>query len=171
MTPHQIIAVFLRLVALVWVLFVVSHLHSLFLYLDHTTYLQINKVVVWVFAAIQIAVCALLWFFPRSIASRLLRSRDAHEPAPAPRLEEWQTLGVICIGLWALMRAIPDAVYWITFYNMTSRSSIPFSDFTAEHKAAMVETVVELILGFWLLFGAKGFAVFLFKARTAGREE
>jgi hypothetical protein len=147
----------------------VSHLHGLFAYFNEGARVQINKLVVWVFALIQVGVCGLLWFFPRTVAAWLLPLRDSGQEAPPPpRLLEWQTLGVICIGLWALARAIPDAVYWITVYNMATTSGMGFSAFAPEQKAAMFETIVELIIGVWLLLGAKGLALLLFRVRTAG---
>jgi hypothetical protein len=149
----------------------VSHLHALFAYLNEGTQLQISKVVVWVFVIIQVGVCGLLWFFPRTIAAKLLPSRDDHEASPPIALVHWQTLGVILIGLWALTRAIPDAVYWITFYNMATSSGIGLSALNPEQKASMVETIVELVIGFWLLLGAKGAAALLFNLRTAGLKQ
>lgn len=157
-----------RFGALVWLLYTISHLNGLFAYVEEGAPIQIDKTVVVLFAALQIGVCVFLWLFPRSVAAQLLPGRNTDEVVKPSSQLEWQTLGVICIGLWALSRAIPDAVYWITFYNMAASSKLGLSFFNAEQKAAMLSTVAELAIGVWLLLGAKGTAAFIFKARTAG---
>lgn len=169
MSPHQILTVCIRLVAVIWLLYTVSHLDSLFAYLDADSRLLLNKTTVLIFALLQVAACAILWFFPRSIAAKLLPGRDTDAtPAPSSSLE-WQTLGVVCIGVWALTNAIPDALYWLTFFNMMAElSNLGWAYFSPQQKAAMISTAVELIIGIWLVFGARGLASILFKIRTAG---
>jgi hypothetical protein len=169
MSPHQILTVCIRLVALIWLLYTVSHLDSLFAYLNEGSRLQLDKTTVLIFASLQVATCAVFWLFPRSIAAKLLPGRDTDVPPSPSSTFEWQTLGVICVGIWALTRAIPDALYWATFFNMMAVSSnLGWSYFSPEQKAAMISTIAELGIGFWLVLGAKGFASILFKVRTAG---
>lgn len=169
MTPHQILTLCIRLVALVWLLYTVSHVHELFAYLNEDQQVQISKTAILTFALFQIAMCALLWLFPRSIAAKLLPGLNLTTETPTSTPVEWQTLGVICIGIWALTRALPDATYWFTYYNiMTANSNIDLSYFTPDQKAAMISTITELAIGLWLLLGAKGVVAILFKARSAG---
>lgn len=163
MTPLQIVALGVRLFALVWLLYTLSSLHQVFFYLGRAG--GPGDATVWIFTLIQIGVCALLWFFPRTIAARLLPSRSAEQPVPAVSLAEWQTLGVILIALWALTRAVGAAIYWISLYNIVEGR---LSDFGPEQKAAMILTAAELAIGIWLLLGAKGIAAAIFKLRTAG---
>jgi hypothetical protein len=168
-TPLHLVALGIRLVALIWVLYTVSHLHGLFAYMNSSSGVSINKGVIWLFAGLQIATCAVLWVFPATIAKKLLpSSADTASSKPPSTLIEWQTFGVVCIGIWALARAIPDAIYWVTFYGMTLNSSYGYSDLNVEQKASMITTVVELIIGMWLVFGARGLANALLKLRTAG---
>jgi hypothetical protein len=168
-TPRLIVALSLRLAALVWLLHTLSHIYGLFTYLNPTSAGTISKSVVWSFAFLQVAACGVLWFFPSTIAGKLLPSGARADEAPSPpRLLEWQTLGVICIGLWGLSRAIPDAIYWVTFYTFNFNASFGGADLDPDQKASMVSTVVELAISCWLIFGAKGFAEVLFKIRTAG---
>jgi hypothetical protein len=168
-SPIQIVVLCLRLVAIVFLLFTINRLYSLFAYFNNGGKTALNMSVVWFFAALQIATCAILWFFPASIATKLLPSlRSTQQNSPTPLLIEWQTLGVICIGLWSLSRSIPDTVYWLTFYSIASSDGMTFSSLGAGQKASMLTTVVELVIGLWLLLGAKGLAALLFKIRTAG---
>src|SRR6188768_3774422 len=136
-------------------------MYGLFTYLDSNSGVAISKTTIWLFAFLQIVTCAVLWFFPATIAKKLLPSAtDTDLPRSPVALIEWQTLGVICIGIWALTRAIPDAIYWMTFYSMSESVDYSFSILNAEQKASIITTVAELAIGLWLVFGAKGFAAF-----------
>lgn len=169
MTPLQIVALVLRLVALIWLLFTVNHLHGLFAYVNNDSGIVITKSVIWLFAILQIATCAVLWLFPTTIAEKLLPSASTTEPTRPPvALVEWQTIGVICIGIWELSKAIPDAIYWMTYYSMRFGADADAFYLDADQKGLLASTVAELVIGVWLVFGAKGFAAFLFKVRTAG---
>ena len=171
MTPKLVVALGLRLAALIWLLYTLSHMHALLLYLNDDPGVPGSRSVVWLFASLQIATCTVLWFFPVTIATKLLPSAAAaaavEQPAP-PTLIEWQTLGVICIGLWGLSRAIPDAIYWLTFFSLTAGTELEFANSNPEDKARLIMTIAEIAISTWLLFGARGFAAMLFKVRTAG---
>lgn len=168
MTPHQILTVCIRLGALVWLIYVVNHSYGLFAYLRSDSTVALNKSVVWFFALLQISTSGVVWLFSTSIASWLLPSLRPSEPTTSPVPIQWQTLGVICVGLWTLSRSIPDLVYWVTFFNMVENTGMGTESLIAEQKASLLSTMVEIGIGLWLLFGAKGFAAFLYKARTAG---
>jgi hypothetical protein len=162
--PRLIVALGLRLVALVWLLYTLSHLYGLFAYWDPNFTDFAGKPVVWLFVFFQIAICGVLWFFPSTIADKLIPSaaRAGEEPIPA-RLEDWQAIGVLCIGLWSLSIAIPDVVYWLTFLYMSGSAGLDPS-----HLANLLATVIQLVISFWLVFGARALALFLFKIRTGG---
>lgn len=170
MTPHQILIVCIRLVALFWLLSVVSNLHLVFASLNEDSPVTLYASQVWLFAGLQVAIAAVLWFLPATIAAKLLRAPRAATEEPPPRLVEWQTLGMICIGLWALTRALPEAVYWASFLRMTSDEYPPI-ELGPDQKAKIIATAVEIIIACSLLLGAKGIAALLFKLRTAGIEK
>jgi hypothetical protein len=167
-TPHQIVVVLLRLLALIWLLFTLTHMYGLFVVYDSGEGVGISRPIVLFSAVFQVFVCLALWFFPSTIAANLLRSEQpAHEPAPTRPPVEWQTLGVICIGLWALTQAIPDSIYLITTYAMVSGSNLSFFDQGPDQIANALATAAQLAIGLWLVFGAKGVVAVLFKTRAA----
>ena len=169
MTPHQIVVVLLRLSAMIWLLFTLTHMYGIFAVYDYAEGVGLSRPIVLLSAAFQVFVCLALWFFPSTIASNLLRcEQPAHEPAPARPLVEWQKLGIICIGVWALSQAIPDTIYWLTRYAMMVGSDLGFRDLDADQKANALATLVQLALGLWLVLGANSFAAALFKQRGAG---
>jgi len=167
-TPLQIVSLGVRLVALIWLLYTLNNLHQVFMYLDLEMYRGASRTAVWVFACLQLAACALLWFFPRTIAAALLPSRDPEVRANPPQLVEWQSIGVILIGLWALVDAVKNAIYW-TSLLITVQGSV--QDFSPEWKASIILTVVEFPIAIWLLLGAKGLAAVIFRFRTAGLKD
>lgn len=144
MTPHQILTACIRLVALVWLLYTISHLYELFAYTSDSSVVQMNKTIALAFALLQVCISVALWLLPRTIAALLLPGRNvADEVAPASHLG-WQTLGVVLLGVWTLSKAIPDAVYWITYYNVLATSTgRGLANFNPEQKAAMISTVAD----------------------------
>jgi len=170
MTPIQIVALGLRMVALIWLLYTLNHLYSLFAYVSDDSRIAISKSVVGLFALLQIATCAVLWFFPTTIAEKLLPSAAGTGQTRTPvALLEWQMLGFICVGTWELSKAIPDAIYWLTYYGMSFGDNPDAFYLDAGQKARVASMLAELTIGLWLVFGAKGFAAALYKIRSTSR--
>jgi hypothetical protein len=168
MSPQQIIIVGLRLIALLWTFHVVSHSYELFSYANVDATAALSKSSILAFALLQLGIAAIFWFFPATIAAKLLRSGSQSEESVSPSLQQWQVLGFICIGVWSLCRAIPDAMYWTTVGIMANSSDVEFSSFSIEQKASVVSTILEIVIGLWLVLGAKGLAVAIYKLRTTG---
>jgi hypothetical membrane protein len=168
MSPHQIVAVCIRLASVFWLLYVISHSYGLFAYLDSGVQLSLNKPTAIFFTSLQLATCAVLWFFSAGIAAILLPSSRATTDLTPPSLMQWQALGLICIGIFGLSRSIPDAVYWITFLNMAASSAEAPISMTAEQTASVISTVIEIGIGVWLVVGSKKLTAFIQQMRTAG---
>jgi hypothetical protein len=166
MTPHQIVVVGLRLLAVVWLLYMVGQV-PLLLAQSIASPDGFSVPLMGAFAVVNLAVCAILWSFPATIATKLLPSPKndvVYENAPASH--DWLTLGSILIGVWVLSSAIADTIYWLAFSAMNRFD--PVSALNADAKAAMVSTAFELAIGAWLVFGAKGLGALLWKIRTGG---
>jgi len=169
MTPIQIVAVVLRLLAVIWFLYILGHTYGLLSFWRVGSNEVIGGAFIWFTVILQLVICLLLWFIPATIARKLLpAAADSGETRTPVALVEWQTLGVICIGIWALTRAVPDAFYWLTFYGMSVGANYGEFDLGPEQKAGIFTTLAELAIGTWLVFGSKGLAALLFKIRTAG---
>jgi hypothetical protein len=170
MTPHQIVVVVLRLIALVWLLYTLTHVFGLFAVIRGDPDALVSRPIVMFSAAFQVIVCLVLWFFPSTIAANLLRSApDTETPAPARPICEWQVLGIVFVGLLALARAIPDSIYWVTYAAMATGYNLSFFDLDADQKANALATVFELAIGLTLILGARPVATMLFKDRDAGK--
>lgn len=115
---------------------------------------------------ILLGVIALLWFFPLTVATKLL-PRVQSEGSLALPLDQVQAVGFCLLGLWILATGIPSASYWLLMsYHAVKPGSL--LSFQPRDFASMTATGVQIILGIWLLFGAKGLRGLLRWARSAG---
>lgn len=169
MTPVQIVAVFLRLLVIAWVLYMLGQGYVVFSFFTLETWPPSNRVIVVGTILLQLAICVVLWFFPVTIANKLLPAYSKPpDPQTPPRMLDWQALAAACLGLWIVSRAVPDLFYWLTFVSMSSGGGLDGAGMDPENKASVATTVVELVIGLWLILGAKRIAALLLRARTAG---
>ena len=108
----------------------------------------------------------MLWFFPLSIARKLLPVMKEPQPPVSWQSGNAMELALAVLGFWILADAIADAFYWSTFYYLVHQATgTGLESVGAAEKADMLVTVVELALGFWLVLGHRGLAVLLHRIR------
>jgi hypothetical protein len=92
----------------------------------------------------------LLWFFPYTISSKLSTPTDnlKVESDYAKALGE---ILISIIGLYILANAIPDLIYHIVLYIVTSNENL---EILPVDRAASIATIAELIIGLFLLYGS-----------------
>jgi hypothetical protein len=110
----------------------------------------------------------LLWFFPLTVAGKLIPDTKPEELPIALSGTEIETVAFSILGLWILATAIPDIFHWATFGYLVKASGVGRAQLTPENIGNIVGTVVELVIGFWLLFGSKGIAGLIRRYRYAG---
>ena len=162
LTPHQILAVCLRTGALIWGAYSLIHIPEQFIRLDHPV--VDNRAAVWVIAGCQLGGCAVLWFLPGTIAKMLLPGKDVPEFA-TPCLVDWQMLGVVLVGLFALAQAIPAAVYWVILLHSWPTGDFGAGALTVAQKARLASVALELVITVGMVFGARGITRYLFGVR------
>src|SRR6185295_3788795 len=149
MSPHQTIAVAVRLFA-VWLAAYALQTVSV-VFLDDQVATK-GLVVDGILGTLTLLVAALLWFFPLTTAKKLL-SEPAASDAPRETADIWFAMGCALIGLWLLASAIPhivrDALYLFS-------SSSEDGD-SVEFKRWLAYRMVEVIVALWLIVGTKGF--------------
>lgn len=105
---------------------------------------------------------AALWAFPGTIARKLL-SQDNAKPQSSASPDLWLAMGCALLGLWLLTSALPTLIFdtyaLLRLNPGDDRGNIPQS---------VVYYVVEVAIGLWLIFGAKGFRRLFWWARNAG---
>jgi hypothetical protein len=168
-SPLQVVTLCIRLAALVWAFFALAGVVETALRFSGQAYAEFDATFLVFFTAVQLVICAGLWFFPATVARRLLPSlRDAEPAVPESPFMQWQTVAVVFVGLWALAQAIPDIIYWVTLYSMAETWEMPLDDLRAIDRAGMIATAAELAIGLWLVIGARGWAALFFRIRSAG---
>ena len=168
MTPQQILIVAVRLFAIFWFLTSIGHLvNALRIWNPQDVFATLGVVV----PILELVICVFLWLFPATFSRRLLKGGDTRSEAPAPALLEWQAMLLMALGLWTLAFAVPDAVYWITYFLAYPETDVKMVDVLTDQSPYIAATVVELGIGSWLLLGAPRLALLLLRLREAGLRE
>lgn len=110
-------------------------------------------------------IAAALWFFPLTVASKLIPRSSLAQSTSLP-VEEPQRTGFLLLGLWVLAGAIPSLIRYSFLLYHTFRPGA-MVELGLNLPAAMLYTCAELIIGIWLLFGARGLLGLLRLARRA----
>jgi len=159
MTPHQVIAVAVRLFA-VWLAVYVLRTVASFAFMGPREIPGVGVVVASL--GLTAALAAALWFFPRLIAGKLLSPEAARPEGPAsPDL--WLAMGCALLGLWMLTFAVPSLVmdtYALVYVDAASDDS--------SLKRSVAYYVAEIAIALWLVFGAKGFRRLFWWAQNSG---
>jgi hypothetical protein len=162
MTPHQTLAVAVRLFAVVIALYAARELLSYLIAFGERDKAFAPAVVVGILLLFG-AVAAVLWFFPKSIARGLLASSNDAPAAPSAP-DAWLGVGSALIGLWLTASAFAILarnlmLLWVFWAEAMDRSGL---------LGGLVYGAAELVVGLALIFGATGIRNFLVWARTAG---
>jgi hypothetical protein len=160
-TPYQIVAVALRLFA-VWL--GLQALRTVPAFFTVSGFRSRGYVYMTFMLALTVVVILALWFFPRTIAGKLLPSREGQSAlASTVTADTWLAMGCSLIGLWTLTTTIPRLVY--DFFVLNSMSSY---DDRSQLEHSVVYDLVELAIAVWLVLGGKGVKKVFWWAQNAG---
>jgi hypothetical protein len=168
MTSAQIVGLGVRLFAIWLVVSMLRHVPGIWQFNLSGTAAGNNStnVVIVAVTVIILALAAGLWFFPLTVAGKLIPRSGKTDHLRVP-LDEAESIGFSLLGLWVLASSVPDVFYWVfmTYQALRLNSML---ELRANDYSYMVTTAVEVILGIWLLFGARGLRGLLRWARRAG---
>jgi hypothetical protein len=160
MSPHQVIAVGVRLFA-VWLgISVFRAVPSL--YFGRYGF-EAHPLVATVTLLVASAVVVFLWLLPQTIARRLLPSSNS-EALPSASPDLWLAMGCALIGLWVVSSTLPSLIQDALILLAWSGGS----DDISSVKHQLVYNAVEVAVGIWLVLGGKGFRKVFWWARNAG---
>jgi hypothetical protein len=155
MSPHQAVAVAVRLFA-VW----------LATYLIRTTPFYVvglgghdNSGLIFASAivtALGFVIAAALWFFPLTIARKILPIAAA-APAPPQPPDIWLSMGCSLIGLWMLATSVSGLLqngFALYYVDRSYGVEIP-----TEIKHGMLHSLLNVAVAAWLILGARGFVL------------
>jgi hypothetical protein len=113
-----------------------------------------------------LALCAFLWFFPLTVARKLLPAMKEPRSEQSISAPVGLSLGLTLIGVWIFARGLVDAVYWLTLIvRMRQLNQEMGFVWPADQTASIVTTVFELVLGAWLVLGNAGLRRVIYKLR------
>jgi hypothetical protein len=163
MSPHQAIAVGVRLFA-VW-LAIYWFQDIVTFYFDSTSRAYSHALTIGAAVSLFVAVLVLtLWFFPRTVARKLLAASTPESTASAPP-ETWLAVGCALIGFWVLTHAVPALMRNLLFLYF---SDPPYHD-TTNGRIWLFYFSAEIVIALWLIFGTKGLRKLFLWAQTAGQ--
>ena len=164
MTPHQTIAVGVRLFAIWLFISLVTGLvtfASQFRWQDYPNKGLTMALIGLVTAAVVLA----LWFFPHTVARRLLSTSSTASSGTSASIpaDTWLAMGCTVVGLWVLASSLPAAVRDVVIL----RSADAITE-TSEVHNWLIYDLGRVVLAVWLMFGAAGFRGIFWWARHAG---
>ena len=165
MSPHQIIAVAVRLLAVWLVVTTIVTAPTSYVRLLAEEFSSMSAIAVLIFLAVlALGIVYFLWRFPLTIAGKLL-TPSAQEPAESASPDLWLSMGCALMGLWLLVQFVPLLArdLMVVFEGYSSDGSIL--------KVRLATDLPGVIIGLWLIFGAKGFRKLFWWARDAGRSQ
>jgi hypothetical protein len=154
-SPHQIIAVAVRLLA-IW-LAVQGTGTALSIYQSGESHFAL------IFALCAAVLVTLLWMFPQSIARKVLSTSETQSTVPATP-DTWLTMGCALIGLWLMSSAVPSLIGELLALHLVGSQ---LNDTTGIY-VWIVRFVLEIAVALWLILGAKGFRKIYRWAQNAG---
>lgn len=168
MNKEQVVGIAVRLFAIFLGLYTLWQVSSLLPLISNPPPNNFSLTFIFLMAAPLILTAMLLWRFPLIVAAKIIP--DVRMKNPATPLDAG-SIGVVAfsvMGLWVLATAVPDIVYWFIFIYRTKSVDIGDPTLSPANIAGLVSTIVELVIGFWLLFGSKGILGLIRLARYAG---
>ena len=107
---------------------------------------------------IPILISIVLWFFPLTVARKILPSTDETKSDVSPH--SLLTVIVLGIGIYMLYFAILDGVFWLMFANVFVKDELGgiSKALSNEDKSNIVVTVIEFVLALVLIARAKTIA-------------
>ncbi len=166
MQREQLVAVAIRVFAIFIVIYTIRYGASLLPIIESSDPVSASRAFFGFSVVPPLLAAAILWLFPLSLARGLLPKVSAFEPNGALGAGDIQVVALAVLGVWVLGSAIPDVFYWVIFIYFTNKSGI--GPLTPERMGNVAATIVELGVGFGLLFGARGISGIIKLARTAG---
>ena len=153
MTNAQLLALGVRLFCIWLVVYLLRHVPALWLYFARDNFDREALTVVAVTTIVLVIVVVILWNFPLAVARKLLPRATLDTPT-STALEQLQSALFSLVGIWLISEAVPRFVHFSVVAYQANKM-VPPIEMTAASYASVVETIVQFILGVWLLFGAR----------------
>lgn len=168
MHKEQIVGIAVRLFAIFLGLYTLRYVGGILRYTVEPSLSNVSVTFLFLPALILALVAILLWFFPLTVATKIIPSIKTSSAPTSLDAGGIEVIAFSVMGLWVLTTAIPDAFHWITFVYLAKSVNVGNSELSPENIGYIVSTIVELVIGFWLLFGSRGLLGIIRRARYTG---
>ena len=156
MTPQQIIAIGIRLVATFLAFFSLRYLFALPASMASNN-LAAQAYIAYITGGAALVLAAALWFFPMAIAHRIV-PRTSHGNVVKLQAIEAARVGCALIGLWFLVSVLP-AFVWFFFSRLASPGTGSlYGLLTPAERFEFWFYLAEIALAMFLIFGSSVFA-------------
>jgi hypothetical protein len=166
MQREHFVAVAIRLFAIFVVIYTLRYGASLLPFVGSSEAARATWTFFAFFAIPPLLTAAILWLFPLSLARALLPKGTATETKTAWSIADVQIVALSVLGVWVLATALPDVFHWVVYGHLMTKYQL--GELSPENMGNIWATAIELVIGFWLVFGAKGISGIISIARTAG---
>jgi len=166
MSPTQIVAVAIRLFVVWQAVLIVFSIPMLYEQEQVAARTGSPTPVLFYFVAALLVAALLyvLWRFPMTISGKLLTATtEVSKESASPDL--WLSMGCALMGLWLLVEFIP------LFARDLMAVGEGYLSAPSILKVRLATDLPGVIIGLWLIFGAKGFRKLFWWARNAGRSQ
>lgn len=153
MTPHQIIAVAVRLFAIWLAIYTVRVMPVA--YHQATKFAGEFPVEISITVIIITCILVVLWFFPRTIAKNFLPDSPPAEQPSFPA-QDWFAVGCSLIGIWLLTQTLPWLIRYLTFLVILQRPGPHSFSIDTDMHVAAIDHLLQFIIALWLIIGVKG---------------
>ena len=161
MTPNQILAVALRLFAIMFVIYIVRELLAFYLQGVQRGDPYLLPIVATV-AVLATLFFVVLWFFPTTIARGLLPASSEAPVQSSP--DTWFVTGSCLIGLWLMASAVPALLRNPLVLYFFRNDSVDLSSL----RSGLFYYLIQFVLGTGLLLGANGLRKVFLWVRNVG---
>ena len=162
MTPHQTLAVAVRLFAIGLAIYAARELMGAYVVGRERHDAYVLPIVATV-SILAIVFVVLLWLFPKTIARGLL-PLTSDTPAKPSTAETWIAVGSSLIGLWLVASAVPGLLRNLFVMYLLRSELLDTSGLIS----GLVYLLVQVVVGLALIFGANSVKRFVLWARYAG---
>ncbi|VAX09329.1 hypothetical protein MNBD_GAMMA26-2558 [hydrothermal vent metagenome] len=167
MNRKEVVAIAVRLFSIALAIYGLNNLPGMVMYFDREEFQNAAYVFTGV-SSLTFIVAILLWFFPYTVASKILPNENPEKQAYSWNREEALTCGFIILGVYFLYYVISDAIYWLYISNYSlSFEDLPV-ELNADQLARIYATIVEFVITILLIFGSRGIANIILKLRYTG---
>jgi hypothetical protein len=165
MSREDVIAVAVRIFAIFLLVSVVRTLPGAIALIDQVEP-KPSLALVALVSVLGLALCAWLWFFPLTVARKLLPAMREPRSETAMDGSVALTVGLTLLGIWVLSHALPDAIYWVTLFLLSRRIDAGHIDWQNDQIANILATAGQLALALWLIFGSAGIKRLILRFRN-----